>query len=320
MTTDVLDVIEAAYRVDLADGDWLDGVLRAACTSLDGGFGVTGYFVDLSDGGFRAWQHACVGRDPATDRANFESWRVATPVALQRYSHLARPSGLVTEIPPPRGESLDPLLEASGFEQVFGVSALDATGRGCALSAPRTRDATVPDRITWDRVAAHLATALRLRRRLGSGPREELVVSDSGRVVHAEGEAAAARDALRAAAIRIDAARTRRARRNQRAATAMWAALVEAKWSVVDRFDRDGRRYYVAWRNEPRPEAHELTPREAQVAAACGLGHSNKLIAYELGISESTVARCLAAAAKKLGAASRVELVKLAAALVGKRQ
>lgn len=318
-TTDVLDVIEAAYRVDLTDGDWLDGVLQAARASLDGGFGITGYFVDLSDGGFRAWQHACVGKDAASDRANFESWRAATPVGLQRYSHLARPSGLVTDIPPPRGESLEPLLEASGFEQVFGVSALDAMGLGCALSAPRTRRAPAPDLVTWDRIAAHLATALRLRRRLGNRPREDLVVNDAGRVVHAEGEATAARDALRAAALRIDAARSRRARRDPRSATAMWAALIQAKWTVVDRFERDGRRYYVAWRNEPELEASALTPREAQIVAACGLGHSNKLIAYELGISESTVARCLTSASKKLGATSRVELVRLAGALVGRR-
>lgn len=324
MTPDALGIIESAYRVDATDAEWMDAILAAARPSLDAGFGLTGYFVDLRGTGFRVSGHACVGRDPEADRRNLLHWLRTTPRALQRHSHMVRPSGLVSELEPPEGwgpknrkrADMDELLAKSGFPEVFGVSALDPSGQGCAISAPRPRGSAVPDRQIWDRVAVHLATALRLRRRLAEKSEAssmDAVLAPSGKVVHAEGSATdtTARDALRAAAVRIDAARSARGRRDLRRATEAWQGLVSGKWSVVDRFDRDGRRYYVAWRNETEAPEAALTPREAAVVAACGLGHSNKVIAYELGISESTVARRLASAAAKLGVSSRADLVRL---------
>jgi DNA-binding NarL/FixJ family response regulator len=47
------------------------------------------------------------------------------------------------------------------------------------------------------------------------------------------------------------------------------------------------------------PEA--LAPRERQVVAAAAAGPANKLIAYELGLSDSTVRVLLSGAAKKFG-------------------
>jgi DNA-binding NarL/FixJ family response regulator len=50
-------------------------------------------------------------------------------------------------------------------------------------------------------------------------------------------------------------------------------------------FDRDGRRYYFARANEPPADPlAKLTARETHVVKAAALGHSNKHIAYELGI------------------------------------
>jgi len=43
-----------------------------------------------------------------------------------------------------------------------------------------------------------------------------------------------------------------------------------------------------------------LTLRERQVLAYAGLGHSNKVIAYELGLSTSTVSTHLARARRKM--------------------
>ena len=47
------------------------------------------------------------------------------------------------------------------------------------------------------------------------------------------------------------------------------------------------------------------------------LGHSNKLIGYEMGLHPSSVARHLRDAAVKLKAGSRVELIRKYADLVG---
>ena len=66
--------------------------------------------------------------------------------------------------------------------------------------------------------------------------------------------------------------------------------------------DSDGRRFILAHRNDPdAPDIRGLTLRERQVVAYVALGHANKVIAYELGLTISTVASHLARARLKLG-------------------
>jgi DNA-binding CsgD family transcriptional regulator len=52
-----------------------------------------------------------------------------------------------------------------------------------------------------------------------------------------------------------------------------------------------------------------LTPRELQAVGFAALGHSNKLVAYEMGIAPSTVSVLLHRAGQKLGTSSRVALI-----------
>ena len=94
-------------------------------------------------------------------------------------------------------------------------------------------------------------------------------------------------------------------------AVARWRALVDARWSLVDHFESDGKRFVLAQRNDPSvgPLAL-LTPRERQVVALAAMGHANKMIGYELGISVSTAGVLLSRAARKLGAPSRAALVQ----------
>ena len=69
--------------------------------------------------------------------------------------------------------------------------------------------------------------------------------------------------------------------------------------------------FLVARRNDPRaPGLAGLTLRERQAAGYACLGHSNKLIAYELGLSASTVATYLTRAAAALGAGTRAGLIE----------
>jgi DNA-binding CsgD family transcriptional regulator len=124
--------------------------------------------------------------------------------------------------------------------------------------------------------------------------------------------AASARAALRAAAVSVDRARGSLRHRDPEGAVAAWRGLVAGRWSLVDRFDRDGRRYLIAHKNDPDTmDPRGLTPRERQVAGFAALGQSDKVIAYELGISPSTVSVLLSRAAQKLGVQSRAELVQM---------
>src|SRR5690606_23778135 len=72
---------------------------------------------------------------------------------------------------------------------------------------------------------------------------------------------------------------------------------------------RDGRRYYIALRNEAEAEALvKLTQRERQVLAQAVRGDSSKMIADALGSAESTVNTHLTCAMSKLRMRRRSEL------------
>jgi DNA-binding CsgD family transcriptional regulator len=112
----------------------------------------------------------------------------------------------------------------------------------------------------------------------------------------------------------MDRARsTRRAERER--VLELWRTLHERRWTLVDVFDTDGRRFLVARENAPATPPHaKLTQRERQVTALLGLGLSNKAIAYELGLSPSTVATLVGRARAKLDLESVPELVRWARA------
>lgn len=111
---------------------------------------------------------------------------------------------------------------------------------------------------------------------------------------------------LRDACQRIDQART-----GERAGP----AALGRGWWLLDSFDSDGRQYVVAARDTVSNERPDLSPREAQVVGLLALGHSNKVISYELGLAWSTVRVLVHRAARKLGVGTRKELERTAAAL-----
>jgi DNA-binding CsgD family transcriptional regulator len=92
----------------------------------------------------------------------------------------------------------------------------------------------------------------------------------------------------------------------------IWRELASERWTLVATYERDGNRYVVATRNDACPPRLDvsLSPRESQVLGCALFRDSNKLIAYELGISASTVGVLLHRAAQKLGCHNRAELLQ----------
>jgi DNA-binding CsgD family transcriptional regulator len=79
---------------------------------------------------------------------------------------------------------------------------------------------------------------------------------------------------------------------------------------LIGEFEREGRRYIVAREDEPTDDGPErLTQRERQIVRLTCQGQSSKVVAYDLGISCSTVRVLLSRAMRKLGVRSRDELV-----------
>lgn len=154
----------------------------------------------------------------------------------------------------------------------------------------------------------HFETACRLRRGTANVIGEVL---PDGRVIDLR-EASGAR--LRHRVQLMERARTRR-HRNEPDAIDLWSALLEGRFSLVER-THGARRTYLVVDNPPaRTALRALTPGEVETLAQASRGLSAKMIAYALGVSQATVSQRLASAASKVGAATRTELVRIAALL-----
>jgi DNA-binding CsgD family transcriptional regulator len=190
----------------------------------------------------------------------------------------------------------------------------------CNLDAERVHLDGAKRRL-WQRVAVHLGAGCRLSGRAASMTASdvEAVIVPGGDVTHAEGPGKEedARVLLRAAAKDIDRARTRAGRSDPEAALELWQGLLAGRWSLVDHFDTDGRRFLLARHNDPDvAEPAALTPRERQVAFYASLGWSNEEVGYALGLASSTVSTHLGRGLTKLGLATREELVRVSTDLV----
>src|SRR5262249_4015008 len=108
----------------------------------------------------------------------------------------------------------------------------------------------------------------------------------------------------------LERARSTTGRRDASVATRHWKGLSSARWSLLDKFEGDGKRFVVAYRNEVLPGGDgDLSAREWQGLAYAALGHSNKVVAYELGLSAATVRVLMHRAAQKLGARGRADAI-----------
>jgi DNA-binding CsgD family transcriptional regulator len=93
-----------------------------------------------------------------------------------------------------------------------------------------------------------------------------------------------------------------------------WARWIDGSLSLVDSFEKDGRRYVVAMRSVPEAgDPRVLTAMERTVAGYAAHGYSNQLIAQTLGLGPSTIAGLLQRIVQKLGLAHRSQLPLLAA-------
>jgi hypothetical protein len=203
------------------------------------------------------------------------------------------------------------LRKSNSVDQLW-INAQDPSLIGCVFAIlMRSPGPLHPrDAHRWGCIAAHVTSAFRIRRQLADTPvtldgipTSEAILDPGGGLKHAEplAQSDLARAALRHAVIGRDRARGSLRRRNPEEAVALWQALIAGRWSLVDHFDTDGRRFVVAHRNDPSaPDVRGLTLRERQVLAYSALRHPLKIIAYELGLSVSTVSTHIARARAKL--------------------
>ncbi len=330
MIDDLLRVLEAAYQLELSDPDWLAGVVTAIHRGLSRGKiarvrgeqGVVGFQYEIQRDG-----RISVSRTASTDIPDrFVSLLTRVPPELPpayvrdtfgRYlcSLASRAGGKKQQALTQRHMTV---YGETNWRDVLVLNGRDPTNRGIWIGVPLERDPDLRDHFfaSWTKVAVHLAAALRLRGRL-AGVRAlqsaEAVVEPDGAIAHARGRARtrAARAALAGSVRALEQLRAADSKRRRARPLASWKGLVEARWTLVDHFESNGRRLLLAQCNDaPTHDVSRLTERERQVVAFASLGHPNKLIAYELGISPSTVGVFLNHAARRLGARTRAELIE----------
>ncbi|MGA3123070.1 MAG: LuxR C-terminal-related transcriptional regulator [Polyangiaceae bacterium] len=331
MKTDIISIVESAYDLEPNEQTWLRRLLDHAGPHLDQGFGValSTYtpYMNADDLTFEVY-----GRPPPSEgSADVLSASKAMIASYPDIFHrvLSKGGGYQTAtqvmgLTEKEAQTWIPYLEhlhPVGVRDTVGFLARDPTGHAIFFSAPQphTRRPTSRSSSIWNRIAAHISAGARLRRALhgvsfGELANEaEAVLSPTGTISHAEPSAQKpdARESLRLAAKAIDRARSKM-RSNEDEALDLWRALVAGRWSLVDQFDSDGRRFFVARKNEPDlADPRALTLRERQVLAYVAMGHSIKLIAYCLGVSSSSVSVTRRAAMRKVGLRSPADVVRL---------
>lgn len=325
-----LSVVEAAYSLGSDRDGWLEGIAEAARPLVEPGASVVVAQYAPEPPPFSLVAHAVVPPQGELAQAFVEAEAVAraNPVAgpkihstlvCQTTSEAMAGWGLDLSI-------LDALyaqrMHPMGIQDSFNVQGADA-GHALTIMCGRTEHTTVPGAVrhVWQRVAVHLAAALRLRRALGDpAPQTALdsarAIFDAGgrRLLHkSPGTADGALDRLRSAARAVERARSRELREDAPRALELWQGLFSGRWSLVDVFDSDGRRFFVAHENEPGvAEDRRLTRRERQAVILLATGHSDDLAAYALGIAATTYRVHVRRAMRKLGVKSRMQLVELA--------
>ena len=322
---DLVGFVEAAYRVEQPRHTWFDTVMAAVLETLRPSAGVGGVMYDVTQpetgqafeirglGASPAWLE--VGRkqhdDPRLATLLREGYRTTLCSTSQEFA-----SRISAERP--SAQIIEPDMTRHGVTEMVMINGASPDGRGCACIPFWEEGIHLTQALRADltRLAVHLATASRLNTRLqGDAAPADAVLRPDGKLEHAEAPAQS-RDAqreLRAAAEAIAWARSRAGREQPEKALGQWKGMVSGRWSLVDRFERDGKRYVLARQNPPVTTGEvSLSSREQQVLALARMGHSNKVIAYELGISPRTVEVYRANVMSKTGAHGLSELVRIA--------
>lgn len=317
---DWISIIETGYNLEENDSQWLRRVLDQAAPLLGRDTNPLGWTFHCTPTTFKLGSFS-----EGTPKALTYLARMSHTLATEKSLDLTYRTGTViataSELVFPRLPDMHKMFKnllKSRMRDLLVINCQSGVGSGASIGVllKETSKATDQEKRRWPQIAAHLGAAMRLRNIAAALSLEnstiEAVLESDGDVYDARGPAKDrdARATLRAIVRRIEHSRTREGREDMDEALANWVCLVSGRWSLVDYFDSDQRRFIVAIKDDPAyPDPRGLTPRERQVAEYAGLGRSSKEIAYTLGLSESAITNCTARVQDKLGMASRTELV-----------
>jgi DNA-binding CsgD family transcriptional regulator len=322
---DEVAVIEAAYRVDGAEARWLTGLAEATLPMLDRGLGISAFTARFTGATLKVTDIVTIGGPRGLADATVDFTEGADPAMMAR-AFSASPCVTMSAAAGGRDRlRADPASEALfqiGVNDAIGILGTDGTPFVTGLSVFLAGEAPLSRAFTsrWSRVASHLSAGSRIRRALAAVDRPargtdllsgaEAILTSSGSLAHAEGPAQKARAQLARAVVAIDRARSRLRRDDPDEAVEAWRCLVSGRWSLLEHFDSDGRRFLVARKNDPEtPGPSAISLRERQILLGRARGLPLKLISYDLGLSIGAVSKTLRSGMKKLGLTHEAELI-----------
>lgn len=303
-------VLEAVYAPIRDEQEWTEAVHLAAKRLV---------FPDAAGVGF-----SIVAHGPHCEHARFEATamddlagKLTVPEwgldvlgveGVRRYFYPSGPLATHLEIersvPTEIADAARTMRRLYGVADALGVFAYPAPGRVATLYAIDRAPILLShhERSLLARLALHIDAALRLRT---TPERVRAILDANGKFLHRV-DADPALDGLPLRVARVA---------SQPSMLELWSALVAGTCTLVRR--REGSRlcYYVLENPPGAGSLRALTAGEEAAVRQAAAGLPTKLVSYALGVSSGVVSDRLASAAAKLGAASRTELLRIAAIL-----
>lgn len=330
-----LDLLEAAYRMDGTDSEWIDHLVDTAYDVFSGertgavGFVMLGEVDECGRTICRKMQDVSTrGRGMRYPIEAYLGCHQKLSADLQQRlffqgsaaDTLSSRSGYGSRLCADRY-----WIKYSGWDTAVTKDALELLGHESSLSSvvlavplrePSTL--TAAERRLGERIAAHVGSAFRLRRHNPvSLDNAKAVMSPRGHVEYLcdPSDGSTAREAF------ARRGHARRAAIPTEEALAVWQGLHDGRWSLVDYVDTDGKAFVVAVENAPKADvACVLTDRQRAALSLAALGYGNKQIAYALGVSQAAVAMSLSRARRATGHGTRAELVRAFKLHLARRQ
>lgn len=328
-----VDVVEAVYDLEPVTESWFRNVVEVMAKTVDADLGVVGTrMTGVSPEGVPLLSLAHVHGADETLPTKFlsASQDLGQERTTEAIGTFLGKTFAVTEVQENFPDVTRAYQEHIGCQDVLIMSALDPSIFGVSLNFVSSKgfDLTPSHRDLLAKLSIHITAGDRLRR--GLNPDESVVrgfglmdihdrqtvdaILDPTRfaVTHTAGDAqdSEAQERIREAARAVDRARGALRKSDPEKALGIWQGLVRGRWSLVDWFDSDGRRFMLARSNAPDlGDPRGLTPRELQVATYAASGESQKLIGYRFGLTPGHVSALLKSAMHKLGVKTQPELV-----------
>lgn len=335
------DVLESVYNLQLEEPDWISEVTRGIGQFIGGGNGTLGALFRMGGQVQMPVLRPVEADDEvpafiqylrATDQARAEARTVqrfgqrpnsAPQGDMDRFGKLFAESGMgtlsVNRSDAPAYQIFKREFEHHGVIDAAGLIVPHPASRSYIFFTARHREFSgVPERARgrWISLQKHIAAVYDLRFRLQNGhfdERDAVWFDTASKCVEAgPAQNPMLRERLRQLVNDREAALSRKTSSQRGDLNRYWSNVLSGKWAILDRFDSDGRRFVVAVPiSKYGDKLRGLSTRERKVFALLGSGLPNKLIGFELEISETAVSTHVHRIFSKLGIADRSALVQL---------